>query len=149
MGRGKGQRSNVQLDSKNVLFKTNLDPRIKSLDKSQANELESGNEWWNDPKYSKPYFDKDKNAFYDSVGGKVIYIHNKKNCKGRGCPVHHPSDHEMKKWPMSWNLQVLSMERVCEHGIRHPDPDDYKFRQDNQIDIPDHAKDCDGCCDMK
>jgi hypothetical protein len=34
------------------------------------------------------------------------------------------------------------MERICEHGIGHPDPDDRRIRTGE--DMGDHG--CDGCC---
>jgi hypothetical protein len=34
------------------------------------------------------------------------------------------------------------MERICEHGVGHPDPDDLRVIRDRIMGI--HA--CDGCC---
>jgi len=35
------------------------------------------------------------------------------------------------------------MERVCEHGVGHPDPDEYKLKRG----WTEHVNGCDGCCE--
>lgn len=81
------------------------------------------------------------------VGGQRIYGHTIGVCAGDPCPLHNPSDHHMLRWKQNWrwlppfDLRGI-MERVCEHGIGHPDPDDYKIR--NGFDAGFHG--CDGCC---
>jgi hypothetical protein len=90
--------------------------------------------------------------------GQKILVHNKKNCKGRHCCIHNPSDHHMKDWPLHWRDDRNLMERICPHGIGHPDPDDLNFRK-FQLERRGLAKEeidkiirierihgCDGCC---
>jgi hypothetical protein len=43
----------------------------------------------------------------------------------------------MRSWPQHWRGDRGIIERVCDHGIGHPDPDD---RNRDKI----HG--CDGCC---
>ena len=50
--------------------------------------------------------------------------HSRDVCQGRGCPVHNASDHHMREWPQTWRADGRFTERLCPHGIGHPDPDD-------------------------
>jgi len=54
-------------------------------------------------------------------------VHNRKLCEGQGCAIHHPSDHHMKDWPLNWRGDRRIMERICIHGVGHPDPDDQAY----------------------
>lgn len=58
------------------------------------------------------------------------------------CPIHEPSDHHMKNWPLVWRDDRRLMERRCPHGIGHPDPDDANIAYG--LDPGVHG--CDGCC---
>lgn len=65
-------------------------------------------------------------------------------CKGSHCPFHNPSDHHMKDWPMVIRASGLT-ERVCPHGIGHPDPDSLAWMEgDGYMGFDIHG--CDGCC---
>jgi hypothetical protein len=44
----------------------------------------------------------------------------------------------MKEWPQNWREDRGIMERICPHGIGHPDPDD---------PTTDKIHGCDGCCE--
>lgn len=52
-------------------------------------------------------------------------IHTKGDCKGP-CPIHSPSEHHMREWKMVLR-ETLLIERLCPHGVGHPDPDSLKF----------------------
>jgi len=69
-------------------------------------------------------------------GGQVVIAHGVADC-GRPCAVHWPSEHHMRSWPQHWRADRGIIERFCEHGIGHPDPDD---EARNKV----HG--CDGCC---
>lgn len=78
---------------------------------------------------------------------EMANTHDPKLCGGRGCSIHHPSDHRMKDWPMVWRPSRGLFERTCPHGIGHPDPDDvayYASKGDDYASI--HG--CDGCCQV-
>jgi len=47
----------------------------------------------------------------------------------------------MADWPQNWRGDRGLMERVCPHGIGHPDPDDFKSN-----DKYESVHGCDGCC---
>lgn len=88
--------------------------------------------------YYEPYF-----GTFDSRI-KKLYIHDKKDCSGR-CAFHNPSDHHMRDWPMYWRADTGVLERQCEHGIGHPDPDQEKyFMERGEGWKMEHG--CDGCC---
>lgn len=71
---------------------------------------------------------------------EVLWVHRKKECKGQACPIHRRSKHHMRKWPQHWRPSL--MERICPHGIGHPDPDDL------MADSWSTRHSCDGCCSV-
>ena len=76
---------------------------------------------------------------------RLINIHPETACAGRHCVIHNPSDHPLRDATMIWRSDKGIMERLCEHGIGHDDPDDYAYRRSinpNATSI--HG--CDGCC---
>ncbi len=79
---------------------------------------------------------------YETGTGQKLWVHLKTECKGEHCPIHNPSDHHMKTWPTNWRWDRGIMERICPHGIGHPDPDDIKIVNEDDKGI--HG--CDNCC---
>lgn len=76
-----------------------------------------------------------------------IMVHDKEKCKGRHCVIHNPSNHNMKDWPTHWRNDRKIMERICSHGVGHPDPDDLEFRKSQEPDESKHKYlDIHGCC---
>lgn len=82
--------------------------------------------------------------------GTWLKVHSRPECQGRNCCIHNPSEHPLKNAPLRWRTDRGFMERVCPHGIGHPDPDDLEFKRDL---LGDHFKafgfevhGCDGCC---
>lgn len=84
--------------------------------------------------------------FGAAIGEREIKIHSPKECEGRSCPFHNPSKHKMKDWPMNVRLDNRSLiERICSHGVGHPDPDSVAYFKSIGIVYMDlHA--CCGCC---
>ena len=78
--------------------------------------------------------------------GQVLRIHSKDECAGTPCPFHAPSNHHMVTWAKNWRGDWALVERLCEHGIGHPDPDSvaYLERRHDFSMLTDHR--CDGCC---
>jgi len=75
----------------------------------------------------------------------LVNVHDEKLCKGRTCVIHNPSDHHMKDWPQIWRNDRGIFERQCEHGIGHPDPDQFDYwRLSGNMFAGIHG--CDGCC---
>lgn len=76
-------------------------------------------------------------------GGQVITAHEADKCSGQACPIHNPSGHRMRTWPQFWRRDRGIMERICPHGVGHPDPDCIYAQAEWGI----HG--CDGCCSEK
>jgi hypothetical protein len=72
----------------------------------------------------------------------IIFAHPKFVCVGRPCTIHNRSDHVMRSFPQHWRSDRAIMERICPHGIGHPDPDEYKLALSKYEGV--HG--CDGCC---
>ena len=68
--------------------------------------------------------------------------HAKVDCLEPPCCIHSPSNHHMREWKQLWRPDRMIMERLCPHGIGHPDPDDRAIRTGRDEGI--HG--CDGCC---
>ncbi len=89
--------------------------------------------------------DLPKTKAYLASGLIMDNVHNPRLCYGTVCVVHNPTDHHMKDWPQVWRGDRAIFERLCPHGIGHPDPDQESYwrsigREDEGI----HG--CDGCC---
>src|SRR4051812_2746218 len=61
--------------------------------------------------------------FVTNAGDKLM-VHSLEDCRGPVCPIHKPTPHHMREWKMIWRGDRQIFERLCEHGIGHPDPDD-------------------------
>lgn len=74
-----------------------------------------------------------------------LFVHDPEECAGGVCVAHNPSDHSMRNLPLVYRSDTNLFERVCEHGIGHPDPDslDY-FLREGEDHMAVHG--CDGCC---
>lgn len=75
--------------------------------------------------------------------------HTEKMCEGTFCCFHNPSEHHMKDWPMNIRIDRGALtERMCPHGIGHPDPDSLAWmKRSGSNDNGIHG--CDGCCSPK
>lgn len=83
------------------------------------------------------FVDAAEPEFGAQVGMSLLQVHDPANCEGQACTIHHPSDHHMVTWPQNWRGDRGLMERLCPHGVGHPDPDDLSA---------DGIHGCDGCC---
>lgn len=76
---------------------------------------------------------------------KTLITHSPDKCQGRACCIHSPSAHHMRKWPMNYRFDKGVMERLCECGIGHPDPDDAAYQESvGRGYLNTHG--CCGCC---
>jgi hypothetical protein len=71
-----------------------------------------------------------------------IYGHPSYACAREYCTLHNRSDHSMRSFPQHWRSDRAIMERICPHGVGHPDPDEKKLTKSKYEGI--HG--CDGCC---
>ncbi len=68
-----------------------------------------------------------------------IHCHDELSCRSDSkCTLHNRSDHAMRSWKQNWRDDRKFMERICEHGVGHPDPDEIN---------PYRIHGCDGCCE--
>lgn len=87
---------------------------------------------------------------YTTGTGQKMRVHSIADCRGPNCVIHNPSDHPMRSFPTHWREDRYLMERICPHGVGHPDPDDIAFQM---IATSGRAEKwgysvhgCDGCC---
>jgi hypothetical protein len=72
------------------------------------------------------------------VGGTTLYnVHRRGRCLGPSCWIHRPTQHHMRDWPRHWRGDRHLLERICQHGVGHPDPDQ---------PFADSTHGCCGCC---
>jgi hypothetical protein len=81
--------------------------------------------------------------------GRKFFHHPAGVCAGESCAIHHPSDHHMRTWPLVYRADRSPLiERLCPHGVGHPDPDSLDYLAD--ADPTDRGAwgvhGCDGCC---
>lgn len=89
-------------------------------------------------------------------------IHPASECGG-DCPFHRPSEHHMRDWPITirngpFDFRAREIgsgrplyltERICSHGVGHPDPDSLAFLRQAAGETQGGAfarHGCDGCC---
>ena len=81
----------------------------------------------------------------DAEGIHLVNVHPMNKCIGRPCVIHSPTNHHMRSWKLHWRSDRAIFERICEHGIGHPDPDQFDYwksiGQDWQA-----VHGCDWCC---
>lgn len=76
---------------------------------------------------------------------RLVNVHSPILCVGRPCVVHNPTQHHMRQWALLFRNDRGIFERICVHGIAHPDPDQFDFWEEtNQMFAASHG--CDGCC---
>lgn len=81
-------------------------------------------------------------------GSILNNVHPRTDCEGHACCLHAPSNHVMRDFPLQYRGDTGLMERICTHGIGHPDPDDLAYRESR---LPGSSwawgvHGCDGCC---
>jgi hypothetical protein len=78
----------------------------------------------------------------DYIATELKGVHDQSKCKGDVCVIHNPSGHHMHTWPLYWRDDRGIMERICKHGVGHPDPDCAAARNDS-------IHGCCGCCTLR
>lgn len=84
-----------------------------------------------------------------TVPDAVVVTHNVGRCPLRYCAIHLPSAHHLVGAPLQWREDVGRMERICRHGIAHPDEDFLDWIHATQGLLRAAAAgihQCDGCC---
>lgn len=68
-----------------------------------------------------------------------LYAHSPDECSGEVCCLHNPTVHPLRNADQVWRGDRGIVERVCEHGVGHPDPDDRRVRTGEDDGVH-------GCC---
>lgn len=93
---------------------------------------------------------KSEYEIYITGTGQKLKVHTKDKCTDHNCCIHNSSYHPLRNCPTHWRDDLGTMERICKHGIGHPDPDDLAFKNiDKTSSSPDYdygEHSCDGCC---
>lgn len=82
-------------------------------------------------------------------GEYLTGVHPALECEGRHCVLHDPSEHHLSHMPLHWRPDRAIFERICSHGVGHPDPDQFSYwvlsmGRENAEAAMIHG--CDGCC---
>lgn len=89
-------------------------------------------------------------SFTTGTEQKIANVHPKTaDCKKHGCAIHAPTDHSMRTFPNHWRDDRRMMERICPHGVGHPDPDHIRFvarTRGEEAARVEGVHGCDGCC---
>jgi hypothetical protein len=82
--------------------------------------------------------------------GTLLRTHPERACVGDHCCIHNPSDHPLRDAPQAWDPRLRAVYRTCEHGVVHPDYDDFAFRirvgTSSALLALIGVHNCDGCC---
>lgn len=87
--------------------------------------------------------------------GKKLRVHEANEDCANGCCIHNPSQHSLKDAPLVWRVagpfdfKPSHMERMCVHGVGHPDPDALAYlHRSGEQSLSDvlATHGCDGCC---
>ncbi len=58
----------------------------------------------------------------------LVKTHSPDKCASdEACVLHRLTDHSMRTFPQHWRSDRGIMERICSHGVGHPDPDQIPF----------------------
>ena len=90
---------------------------------------------------------KDDDGYFTRLGGGVTLrmVHDPADCAGRGCAIHdRPSGHALRNAPLNWREDRGILERICSHGIGHPDEDSARYLES----IGHGVQNVHGCCHL-
>jgi len=79
----------------------------------------------------------------------LLMAHPPGKCAGEHCTLHNRSDHPMRAFMQHWRDDRGLMERICTHGVGHPDPDQWDYLVQRYGERRAHSEfvhGCDGCC---
>mgnify|MGYP006345741253 CR=1 FL=1 len=78
-----------------------------------------------------------------------LRVHDPADCDDHPCAVHnHPSPHPLAEVTLNWRDDRKILERICEHGVGHPDYDavQYQINRGDPHAVSNASHGCDGCC---
>lgn len=79
--------------------------------------------------------------------GDLTNVHPESACaNANGCAIHNrPSAHPLHDAPMNWREDRGILERICSHGVGHPDADSAAYLSSIGQGYQ-NVHGCDGCC---
>lgn len=80
-----------------------------------------------------------------AVIGSLVGVHGDLQCAGTTCVIHKPSDGPHRWMPLHWRNDRGIFERICSHGVGHPDPDQFEYWSIIGMGV-NSVHGCDGCC---
>lgn len=87
---------------------------------------------------------------YITGTGQRIRVHDRNPECDAGCVIHAPTDPH-QDWPTHWRFDRGIMERICPHGVGHPDKDGLAFigrALGKERAEAEAVHGCCGCCTM-
>lgn len=91
-------------------------------------------------------------TFVTGCGERLVNVHERTNdCITYGCVIHNPTDPHTE-FKTHWRRDRQLMERICPHGVGHPDRNHIEFLRRTLGDAVANAEavhGCDGCCAPK
>jgi len=79
------------------------------------------------------------NSSFKLSSGQIIEnVHLVGTCLGEFCPIHNPSDHDFRDFPLVFT--GVNMLREFPDGTLIPDPDDYSYNKGNPVILENSAK---------
>lgn len=82
---------------------------------------------------------------FEIEGIRLLGVHPEAVCAGQTCVLHNPLNHGMRDWKLIWREDRGIFERICSHGIGHPDPSQFEFWAEMNA-MYEAVHGCDGCC---
>jgi hypothetical protein len=85
---------------------------------------------------------------YITGTGQTLRVHSRVRFCDEGCTVHNPTDPH-PNWLTHWRSDRGIFERICPHGVGHPDRDALRFHAKMAGEEPARwagMHGCDGCC---
>lgn len=93
----------------------------------------------------------DPRRYVTGTGEVLCNVHlETPDCHTFGCTVHHPTDPHAD-WPTHWRADRGFMERICPHGVGHPDRDHLNYLRRTggaRHAAAEAVHGCDGCCSL-
>ena len=84
--------------------------------------------------------------YYLPSGHEIVNVHDESDCADQpACIIHRPTEHEMSDWPLHWRGDRGIFERICAHGVGHPDPDQFYYWA-KRGELWQEVHGCCGCC---
>lgn len=77
---------------------------------------------------------------------RLNFVHSQMACAYRHCAIHGTASiHPLSMEPLIWDDDYQTVQRLCAHGIKHPDKDNVDYFEEIG-GFPYVHNQCDGCC---